>query len=279
MPKLIDTHSHLHFKPYDQDRADVLNRMKENDVRTITVGTAVETSRSAIELAESSDLVWAAVGYHPDHCTSSHVDEDEGEVHDFSLKQIETLAHSSKRVVAIGEIGLDFHHIDKEWNLDDAKEAQKKVFIEQLQLANDMNLPVIIHCRDAYEELAQVIQDRATAGFKVRGVMHCFGQSWDVAKIFLDLGLHLSFTGTITFKPRAKDDPAKHVHRVIEMMPEERLMIETDAPWLAPDPFRGKRNEPIYVEHIAKKVAELRGMTFEQVAKLTTKNAEEFFRI
>lgn len=279
MPKLIDTHSHLHFPPFDDDRKLVLNRMKRRKTWTITVSTTMKNGDGAVDLAESSDLVWAAIGYHPYHFTNSRVDKKEGSAGEYSISEIERLAHSSKKVVAIGETGIDFHHVDKQWTLEQALEIQKKAFIEQVKLAENMNLPVIIHCRDAFAPLIETIQELVSAGTIIRGVIHCFGESWETAKPLLDLGLFISFTGTITFPVRKKDDPEKHAHRVIERMPLERIMVETDAPWLAPEPYRGQRNEPAYVEEAVKKIAELRGLSFNQVAKQTTKTAREFFQI
>jgi TatD DNase family protein len=184
------------------------------------------------------------------------------------------IARSSKRVVAIGEIGLDYHHIDPELDQEDARERQKSAFREQIALASELDLPVVIHCRDAMDDVIEILKET-----RVRAVMHCFTGSWKMASQLLDLGCFLSFTGNITFKPRTSDDPEEHVHRVIERMPLDRCMIETDAPWLAPVPHRGKRNEPIYVEFVAEKIAELRDKPVQAILEQTTKNAMSFFRL
>jgi TatD DNase family protein len=279
MPKLIDTHSHLHFPRFDEARTQALERMQREDIWTITVSTTMKNGPGAVELADSSDLVWASLGYHPYHFTNAREEPDEGAPGEYSIAEIERLARSSKRVVAIGETGIDFHHVDKKWTLEQALKLQKDPFVEQIKLAEKLNLAVIIHCRDAFPQLIEAIQELKAACTKIRGVVHCFGESWEVAKPLLDLGLLISFTGTITFPVRKKDDPERHVHRVVEKMPLERIMIETDAPWLAPEAHRGERNEPVFVEEVAKKIAELRGLTFDQVAKQTTQTAREFFRI
>jgi TatD DNase family protein len=278
-PSLIDTHSHLHFRSYDADRDAVLERMREQAVRTITVGTNIATSRGAVRLAERASGVFAAVGYHPGNLTSSHEDgEQEIDAEHYSAAAIRRIAESSKRVVAIGEIGLDYAAIDPERDGKEAMRVQADAFLEQMSLAFDLNLPVIIHCRDAFDDLIAILKNmHATA--RPRAVVHCFTQPWELAERLLDLGLFLSFTGNITFKPRKSDDPAAHVHRVIERMPLNRIMIETDAPWLAPVPHRGKRNEPVFVKYVADKIAELRNVPPEEIAKATTENAMGFFSL
>lgn len=271
-PFLIDTHCHLHFPAYDEDRDAVFLRMREKEIAAITVGTSFRTSEEGIRFAETHDGVWATVGYHPEHLTSSYHDESEGPVESFDAAAIKTLAASSKKVVAIGETGLDFFRIDKDRDAEDARRIQEDAFREHLKIARELDKPIVIHCRDAFARLAEIMSDT-----KVSGVVHCFTGSWEDAQPLLDLGLHLSFTGIVTFPPKKTDDPEKHVHRVIERMPLERLLVETDAPWLTPIPHRGEKNEPAYVEFVAQKVAELRRMRLEDVARRTTENAVKLF--
>jgi TatD DNase family protein len=277
-PSLIDTHSHLHFRSYDADRDAVLERMREKNVWTVTVGTNMATSRGAIRLAERAAGVFAAVGYHPGNLTSPQEDgEQEIDTEPYHIAAMREIATSSERVVAMGEIGLDYAYIDQ----TDVKSAVKKqtdAFLEQMSLAADLDLPVIIHCRDAFDDLTTLLRNM-DASARPKAVVHCFTQPWELAERLLDLGLFLSFTGNITFKPRKTDDPALHVHRVIERMPLDRIMIETDAPWLAPVPHRGKRNEPVFVKHVANKIAELRNVPPEEIAKTTTENAMGFFSL
>ncbi len=281
---LIDTHCHLHFPAYDEDRDAVLLRMREKNIAAITVGTSIRTSEAGIRFAEMHDDVWATVGYHPEHLTSSFHDASEGPVDSFDAAAIKTVAASSKKVVAIGETGLDFFRIDKERDLEEAKRTQEDAFREHLKIAYELKKPLVIHCRDAFGRLAEIISDfrRTTPDARVSGVVHCFTGSWEDAQPLLDLGLHLSFTGIITFPPRRPTPYALRptpFYEVIERMPIERLLVETDAPWLTPIPHRGEKNEPAYVELVAQKVAELRHMNLEDVARQTTENAQRLFQI
>lgn len=280
MFELIDSHTHLHLPAFDADREDVLERMKQNGIGAITVGTNQHTSRQAIELAESSALVYATVAYHPEHLTSSYVDLSEDLVHQpFNKNEIEALARSSGKVVAIGETGLDYYRMDEGIDIEKAKAYQKEVFEWHLNLASSLKLSVIIHVRDAFDDLIEIISRHRREGYAQKIVIHCFTGNWNMARQLLDLDCYLSFTGIITFKPRKSDNPEDHIHRVIEQMPMNRLLIETDAPWLAPEPHRGKRNEPGYVLHVAEKVASLRSMTLENVRQQTVRNTVEFFKL
>lgn len=278
IPRLVDTHCHLHFPPFDTNRQDVLARMKTDQVWTVTIGTSANTSRSAIECAEANDGVWASVGYHPEHLTSSFRDPSEGEVGDFDIEEIAKIARSSKKVVAIGETGLDFYRIDKERDRKDAERIQEDAFRAHIRLACSLDLPVVIHCREALTRLAEVMKDEQSNG-EVRGVVHCYTGTWEEAQPLLELGLYLSFTGIVTFPPKKSDDSAQHVHRVIEQMPLDRMLIETDAPWLAPVPHRGKENEPSFVRFVADQIAILRNTTFDEIAVTTTRNAIDFFKL
>lgn len=280
IPRLIDSHCHLHFPAYDEDREAVLLRMRESGVWGITVGTSVATSRSAIAFAENHPDVFATVGYHPEHLTSSYHDKSEGrDDAPFTIEAIAELAQSSRRVVAIGETGLDFYRIDEDRDPEDATAQQEHALRDHIALAHELDLPLVFHCRNAFRRLAVVIQHEVSCGRRVRGVVHCFTGSWEEAVPLLDLGLHLSFTGIVTFPPRKNDDPAKSPLRVIERMPLDRLLVETDAPWLAPVPHRGKKNEPAFVEYVAQKVAELRGVEFDEIARQTTENALRLFKL
>jgi TatD DNase family protein len=278
-PQLIDSHSHIHFPGYDEDRADVLARMKNLGVWSVTIGTTLGTSRGAIACAEANEGIWATVGYHPEHFTSTYEYQGEEDKGIYSIADLKQIAQSSKKVVAIGETGLDFFRIDEGTNIEEGKTKQENGFREQIHLAKELDLPVVIHCRDALTRLAEIIQEEKDAGWDVRGVVHCYTGTWEEAQPLIELGLHLSFTGIVTFPVKKTDDPEKRVHRVIERMPLDRMMIETDAPFLTPIPHRGERNEPVYVEFVARKIAELRGISYEEVAQHTTENAKQLFRI
>jgi TatD DNase family protein len=272
MPRLIDSHCHLHSPPYDEDRDSVLRRMEEEDVWALTVGTSVGLSEKAIALAEKTDGVWATVAYQPEHLTSSYYDESEGEAGPYSFDEIARVARSSKKVVAIGETGLDFHRFDADRNVEEGRALQIKVFLEHVVLARELDLPLIIHCRDAMAEMIQILRTEYAKG-PLRGVMHFFTGTWDEAQALLELDFFLGFNGAITFPVRKTQDPETHVHRVIERMPMDRMLIETDAPWLAPQVHRGERNEPTHVRFVAEKIAELRGISVDDVAQQTTENA------
>lgn len=277
-PKLIDSHCHLHFPAYGEKIDDVLRRMSESDVWAVTVGTTAKTSKAGIDFAQQHENVFATVGHHPEHLTSSYEDEYEGADDPFDLDKLRNLAKDPK-VVSIGETGLDFFRIDEDRDRQEAEQLQEDVFRQHIALAEEADKPLTIHCRDAGERFISIIKDEKAQGRKIRGVMHCYTGDWEEAQKLLDLGLFISFTGIITFGVKKSADPEKHVHRVIERMPLDRMMIETDAPWLAPEPHRGTQNEPVFVEYVARKIAELRGMEYEEIASITTENAIRFFRL
>jgi TatD DNase family protein len=280
-PFLIDSHCHLHFPPYADDVGAVLARMKERNVWGITVGTALGNSEKAIAFAEAHDGIWATVGMHPEHFTSDFHDENEGEIHETALDEarLERLASSSKKVVAIGEIGLDFYRVDAGRDSVEARETQEAAFRKQLAVAHKLDLPVVLHCREVLHRLAEIFQEEAAAGRTYRGVVHSFTGTWEQAKPLLDLGLHIGVNGIATFPLRKNQKPEDAIDRIIERIPLEKLLIETDAPYLAPTPYRGKRNEPSYVEEVARHIAQVRGMSMEDVAKATTANAMELFHL
>lgn len=279
MPHLIDTHCHVHFPAYDADREAVLERMHEKDIWGITVGTTIATSRSAVSFAESRDGIWATVGYHPEHFTSSYHDESEGDAGNYSIESLREIAVSSKKVVAIGETGLDFFRIDEGLDLVEAQKKQERGLRDHIALADELDLPLVIHCRDAFARLAEIISEEQRNGKNIRGVVHCFTGSWLDAQLLLNLGLHLSFTGIITFPTKKTQDPETTIQRVVERMPLEKLLVETDSPWLTPIPHRGKQNEPTYVEFVAQKIAELKGLPLDDIASQTTENAQRLFRL
>jgi TatD DNase family protein len=278
MPHIIDTHCHLHFPAYKDTLPDVLKRMKEIDAWAITVGTTASTSHGGIEFAWQHENIWCTVGYHPEHLTSTFHDENEGEHEPFDFEKIKKLAQEPK-VVGIGETGLDFFRIDDNLDRAAAEKLQEDVFRQHVALSQETGKPLVIHCREAGDRLLSILEEEKRQGREVRGVMHCYTGDWNEAQRILALGLYISFTGIITFSIKKSQDPEKHVHRVIERMPLNRMMIETDAPWLAPEPHRGEQNEPAYVDFVARKIAELRKMEYEEVCRMTTENALEFFNL
>jgi len=272
-PKLIDIHSHLNFAAFDEDRDAVISRTLKGGVWCVNVGSQRATSEKAIHIAENNEGMFATVGFHPIHTAKSYHDPEEATeesgAYDFNYDNFRKMAENEK-VVAIGECGLDFFRIkDSELGI---KDKQIEVFKKQIELALELDKPLMIHCRDAYEEVFEILNSYyLTHGSKLRGNIHFFAGTWDIAQKFLNIGFYLSFTGVITF--------AKEYHKVIKNMPMDKLLIETDAPYVAPEKYRGKRNEPLYVEEVAHKIARLLGMEFDRVAEITTNNARKLFNI
>jgi TatD DNase family protein len=259
---LIDTHCHLNFDRYDEDRGAVIERAADVGVtRIIIPGTDLTTSQEALELAARHDGVYVAVGIHP-NSTASFSPED--------LAAVEAMAGADK-VVAIGEIGLDYY-----WDKS-PKQAQHDAFQAQLELAARLELPVIIHNRDASDDvmtmLEQWVQSVPESLRERPGVLHSFSASWEIAERALVCGYYLGFTGPVTFKN------AEDLRRVAARVPLDRILVETDGPFLTPFPHRGKRNEPAYIPHIVERLAALQTVSVEQMAQATTENAVRLFRL
>jgi TatD DNase family protein len=251
---LVDSHAHLEMKDFDKDRQATLDRALEGGItHIVTIGTDLSTSRKALELANTYDFVFSSVGYHPHHAT---------DIDQHVLRELEGLV-SEPKVVAWGEIGLDFY---RRYSPPD---MQVEAFKQQLDLAGDLDLPVIIHDREAHAELLEVLKQK-TRG-KDKGVIHCFSGDYDMAMVLIEMGYHISIPGTVTYKK------ALQVHEVATKIPLERLLVETDAPFLAPVPHRRKRNEPLFVTYAAQKIAELRNMDFQELALQTSENAKRVF--
>jgi len=265
---LIDSHAHLNFQDFQKDWQKIITDCQKTDVWMINVGSQLETSKKAIAIANQYNQgVYAAVGLHPIHVSGSTFHPEA-----FNLDDYRDLIRSSKKIVALGETGLDFFHSAE--NIDN----QKKVFKKHLNLAQESGLPVIVHARnskdgkyDVYQEIIEVIKrcgDKA-----IKGVIHCFGGSLKDAKDFIDLGFYVGFTGIITF-PKTKD-----LEKVVEMMPLQKILVETDCPYLAPVPHRGERNIPQYVEFVARRIAEIKQIDYNKVVKQTAENAIKLFNL
>lgn len=278
---LIDTHSHLSFKAYDIDREEVIKRTQKEGVVCIDVGTKYETSQRAVELAQKYENVYASIGMHPIHIKTDlmklKMDEEEGAFaplgEEFDYEKYKELA-KSKKVVAIGEIGLDYYYKPKtNARLEKFKELQKKVFVEQLDLAKELSLPVIFHCRMAHADAIEILKKYSLAGQAgLQGVMHCFTGTAEEMKQYVDLGFYIGFNGII-FK--------LDLDSVIRECPLDKILIETDCPYLTPPKAGPKemRNEPIFVKYVAERIAELKGISFQEVAEITTQNAKNLFKI
>lgn len=253
--KLIDVHSHLQFDAFDSDREEVIKQNLEDLHCLINVGTDLKTSLSSLEIAKKHDHLFTSFGIHPHHAL-------EQTNFDF-LKEFEN-NFLPEKVVAIGEIGLD--HFPGHYNrvIDETK--QKEVLLAQIELAKKLNLPVIFHCREAYDELYELIKKE-----NLRGLVHCWMGTETQAKKFLDLGLSIAFCGNITYKTN------QYLRDIAKNLPLEALLVETDAPFLPPEPFRGQRNEPRYVRIIAKLIASLKGSTEEETFTALNSNAQKLF--
>jgi len=271
---IADTHSHLNFKAYDDDRSEVLKRTLRQGVVCIDVGTKYETSKKAVELADQNENIFAAIGLHPVHIKTDllklRTDEDEGNFtplgEELDIKKYRELA-KNKKVVAIGEVGLDYYYRPKtKTRLEEFKKLQKEVFEKQLDLAAELSLPVIVHCRMSHDDTIEILSKR-----NLKGVIHCFTGTWQDAQKYLDMGFYLGINGII-FK--------FDIDETIKKAPLERLLTETDCPYLTP-PHEGKdaRNEPVFVKHVIQRIAELRGISFEEVSSQTYQNAKELFGI
>lgn len=257
MPKYFDIHSHLNFPDYQKDWDEVIKRLEDTDTNTIVVGTDLESSKQAVEIADKHERIYACIGVHP-------VD-DPSRI--FEKEKFEELIKHPK-VVAVGECGLDFFHQDKEADY----ERQKKLFLEQINFALDHDKPIMIHSRNAYQELLEILEPlKQIHGENLRGDVHFFAGTVEEAKRFIDIGFSLSFTGVITF--------VRDYDEVIKSIPLENIMSETDAPFVSPVPHRGKRNEPSYVQEVVKKIAEIRGEDLETVKKSFVSNAYRMFKI
>ncbi len=268
--KYFDAHTHTNFIAYKDDRDAVMVRARDAGVGMNIVGTQLDTSRSAVELARKYDHAWASIGLHPVHTARSYHDTKElgeggeeftsrGEVFDFAA--YEALGQDPK-VIAIGECGMDYYRVEEK-----TKEVQSKAFIEQIELANTLHKPLMLHIRNAYDDAIEILKAHA----KVKGDVHFFAGDWGVAKRFLDMGFTLSFTGVVTF--------TGDYDEVVKNAPLDMLLSETDAPYITPTPHRGKRNEPAHIPLVVQRIAEIRGEDGEAVAAQLLANARRVFSI
>jgi TatD DNase family protein len=280
-PFLIDSHCHLHFPAYAEDLDAVLARMRERNIFGITIGTALGNSSRGLGFAEVQPGIWATAGVHPEHFTSDFHDENEGEVEkgDVSAEALEAIARASAKCVGIGETGLDFFRVDEGVDPVEARQKQEAAFRVHLEVARKLDLPLVLHCREALGRLAELFQEEQNAGRRYRAVVHSFTGTWEEAKPLLDLGLSIAVNGIATFPLRKTQRPEEAIDRTIERIPLDRLLLETDAPYLAPAPHRGKRNEPAFVEEVAKHVAAVRKVGLEAVARRTVENTATLFRL
>lgn len=253
---IFDTHAHYDDPVYEKDREELFEAMRAEGVGMITdIGADIASTKKAAELSNAYDFVYAAAGVHP------------SEVYSLEEADMDFLLEMAKnpKVVAIGEIGLDYHYEDT------VREVQKKWFIRQLELAKEVKLPVVIHSRDAAQDTLDIMKDIHAED--IGGVIHCFSYGWEMAKIYLDMGFYLGIGGVVTFKN------AKKLKEVVQRAPMDRLVLETDAPYLAPEPYRGKRNASHYLKYVAEEIAALRSMAPDEVIHITEENGKQMYRI
>ena len=254
-PLIFDSHAHYDSSQFDEDRHELLSSMQENGVGTIVnSGADWDSVTEVVELAKQYSFIYAAVGLHPDEV---------GDLNEERFAYMKSQCQKEK-VVAVGEIGLDYY-----WD-NEEHDVQKKWFIRQLELARELDLPVIIHSRDAAEDTLKIMKEHAQG---LRGVIHCFSYSKELAEEYVKMGFHIGIGGVVTFKN------GKKLKEVAEIVPLERILLETDCPYLAPEPYRGKRNSSLYIPHIAQAIADIKGISYEEVVAQTERNAKMLFRI
>lgn len=277
MPKFIDAHTHVQFAAYKDDAEEVIKRALAEDIWLVNVGTQKDTSAKAIEIAEKyNEGVYATIGLHPIHTEKSHHDSQElgynGTATDFTSREeqfnydyYKKLGENPK-VVAIGECGLDYYRLG-----ENTKKSQEKAFLAQIKLADELKKPLMIHCRQAYPDLIKTLTTYYQLLAAPAGIVHFFSGTKEDAKELLDLGFYFSFGGVITF--------VRDYDEVVKYIGIEKIVLETDAPYVTPVPHRGKRNEPAYVSYVAEKLAEVLGKNAEEVAAKTTKNTSDVLKI
>ena len=252
---LFDTHAHLDDRAFDEDREELLAALPERGLKLVmNPGCSLASSRNAVKLANSYDYIYAAVGSHPDAAD---------EVNEEVLEEYRKLCKLNPKVKAIGEIGLDYHYEDI------PRQIQLQAFRAQMELARELKLPAIVHEREAHEDGMAVAREFRDVG----GVFHCYSGSAEMARQLVDLGWYIGFTGVLTFKN------ARKAVEVAASLPLDRIVIETDCPYMAPEPFRGKRNDPGRIYRMAEKLAEIRGLSVEEIQAITLENGKRLYRI
>jgi len=268
---LIDTHAHLNFNAFKNDIDEVIQRSLKNNIWMINIGSNYETSKKAVEIAEKYQKgIYAAIGLHPIHLETGllKIKNDDEKEENFDFQKYKELA-KSKKVVAVGEIGLDYYWRPKTTKKKEIfKQKQKELFLKQLELARELNLPVIFHCRMAHQNLYEILNS------KLRGVIHGFVGTAEELEKYLKLGFSIGFNGIIF-----KNIERVNFEKLISKTPLKKILIETDCPFLTPPPFENQRNEPLYIKYIAEKIAKIKNSNFEKITRITTENAKELFKI
>lgn len=257
--KFFDNHAHLDDEKFDEDREELIKKIHNDEIdKFVSAGYSLESSKKSIELSKKYNFIYSTCGISP-----NDIPQNEEELWK-ELAEIKKIAKENKKVVAIGEIGLDYH-----WNTEN-KELQKRAFVEQIKIANELNLPIQIHTREAVVDTLEILKQN---NVNKKGIFHCCPLNRELVKEGLKLGFYISFAGPVTFKN------SKNATEIIEMVPNDKMLIETDSPYLSPEPLRGKRNDPRNVKYIAKKIAEVKNITIEEVADITYENAMKILNL
>ena len=257
MALIFETHAHYEDKAFDEDREELLSSLPKNGIEyVVNVGSSFETCRRSVELANSYSFIYAALGIHPEEIQDATGD---------NLNDIKKEAMSNKKVVAIGEIGLDYY-----WTKE-TKREQKNAFIAQIEMAKELDKPIIVHSRDAAYDTYEIMKEAGAE--ECGGVIHCFSYSTEEAKKYLDMGFYIGLGGAVTFKNSVKSK------EVAAYVPLDRLLLETDCPYMAPVPYRGKRNSSLYIPEVAKVIADIRGMEYDTLVESTSLNAKRMYKI
>src|SRR3989339_1753382 len=278
---MFDTHCHVQFNGFKDDAEEVIKKCGDKKMILNLVGTQKDTSRAGVEMANKFPFTYASIGLHPVHLFSTHIDEEESKFlsreETFDYEYYKNLGQS-KKVIAVGECGLDLYRLPEGRTVEEVLEKQKETFALQYKLAQELNVALVIHVREAHEQMIELLKKLSNNG-SVRGTVHCYTSNWHFAQQYLDIGLNIGFTGVITFPPRKADPQAQtDLLEVVKNCPLDKIVVETDAPYLAPLPYRGQRCEPQMVEQTIRKIAQLKNISFEEAEKATTENAKKLFR-
>lgn len=274
---LVDTHAHVNFAAFKKDADEVIKRALENQVLLINVGSQYSTSKRALDLAEKyPEGIYAAVGLHPIHLVKRKINPDDSELNEndfkttgeiFDYKKYLELAKNPK-VVAIGEMGLDYHHFEEGDNISELKNKQKETFLQGIKLANEVEKPVVVHCWDAYDDILEILRNQDV---EKKGIIHSFVGGYKTARKFTELGYKIGLNGVVTY--------AEDFNRLIKELDIKDIVLETDCPYLAPVPHKGERNEPVFVQYVAEKIARIKEISVDKVAEITTDNAKKLFNL
>jgi TatD DNase family protein len=280
---LIDTHCHVQFRSFKDDYEAVIKKCLDRGMILNLVGTQKETSRWGVEMAEKYNNVYASIGTHPLHLHPTHVDEEEthfmSREEGFDWDYYSELA-KSKKVIGVGECGLELFHLPKDKTKEEVLKKQKKVFLDHVRFSVEHELPLVVHCREAHNELIELLKSEfLNLKSEINGTIHCFTSNWDHAQKYLDMGFYLGFTGVVTFPPKKTNpQPQLDLEEVIKKIPLERIVVETDSPYLAPQAYRGTRSEPWMVEEVVKKFAKVRQKSVSEMEQIIAKNSLKLFR-